>query len=580
MTELTSRTQFLSYASEAKNIIQPISIPDSGLDELAGEIRQTELVVPVVGGFSAGKSSLINSFLGQGIQGILPTAVTPETALPAELRYASEDYIESVSASGETARHAIADLPALKDNARNFQLLRIYLNSEPLKAIQPLVLVDMPGFDAPIEAHNRAILNYLTRGVYFVFLTSVEDGNITSSMKREIDSLQRIGKGFSFCISKTNLRPEGEVQAVREKVAEQLHDFFDYSDEITLLDQNGGENLKKILSAINPDALFKSLFHERLNDNHAALVQSIKTKVSALKGTQEESNNAVRELRESIDEIQSKKEAAIVDIENQYSKKNVKSIMDKMENDLIASRHRLVEMALQNPARLEREINDLVQDSLLANVQGSLSSISQDVIGNLSNSLQKSLGNNTLLNVDGNFIEKISSTTEKMLRSAHGGLANLAEHMSKNAQKEDTGNARALYRVIATTLSITTSVVAPIMEIALVFLPDIISFLTKGDRERKAREQAEQKIVTEIIPEIKRNIGKELPKIFNEQISTLISSISSQFEAQLAQKQAEIDQAIKERQQGAKEIGQQISALEEARSHLDDAAGLYLNAVA
>ena len=72
MTELTSRTQFLSYASEAKNIIQPISIPDSGLDELAGEIRQTELVVPVVGGFSAGKSSLINSFLGQGIQGILP----------------------------------------------------------------------------------------------------------------------------------------------------------------------------------------------------------------------------------------------------------------------------------------------------------------------------------------------------------------------------------------------------------------------------------------------------------------------------------------------------------------------------
>ena len=65
-----------------------------------------------------------------------------------------------------------------------------------------MVLVDMPGFDAPIENHNQAILNYLERGVFFVFLTSIEDGNITLSMKREIDNLQQIGKGFAFCISK------------------------------------------------------------------------------------------------------------------------------------------------------------------------------------------------------------------------------------------------------------------------------------------------------------------------------------------------------------------------------------------
>ena len=90
---IATQEQFLSYLDQVKEKVGSIDIADNGLTGLAQRIEQAELIVPVVGGFSAGKSTLINSFLGSDL---LPTAITPETALATELRYSSTDYIEAV----------------------------------------------------------------------------------------------------------------------------------------------------------------------------------------------------------------------------------------------------------------------------------------------------------------------------------------------------------------------------------------------------------------------------------------------------------------------------------------------------
>ncbi|GAA7130752.1 hypothetical protein HpBGD38_11210 [Helicobacter pylori] len=51
------------------------------------------------------------------------------------------------------------------------------------------MFVDMPGFDSPISSHTHAILEYLERGAHFVILTSVEEGNLTKRMVRELKNL-------------------------------------------------------------------------------------------------------------------------------------------------------------------------------------------------------------------------------------------------------------------------------------------------------------------------------------------------------------------------------------------------------
>ena len=111
---------------------------------LKREIAEAELVVPVVGAFSAGKSTLINSFLGSEH---LPVNITPETAVATELRYSDRERVEAIMENDEADRYAIAEIGAVKEKAAQYQYVKVFLNSEQLKGIAPLVLVDMPGFE-------------------------------------------------------------------------------------------------------------------------------------------------------------------------------------------------------------------------------------------------------------------------------------------------------------------------------------------------------------------------------------------------------------------------------------------------
>ena len=571
---MKAKKNFLEYIKKVKNIITPLEIPDNGLSDIQSQIEYAELIVPVVGGFSAGKSTLINSFLGTEI---LPTAVTPETALATELRYSETDYIEAVTESGSIERHEISEFGSLKDNAQNFTNLRLFLNNDKLKVIQPLVLVDMPGFDAPIENHNRAILTYLERGVFFVFLTSVDDGNITLSMKREIENLERFSKGFAFCISKTNLRAPDDVAAVKEKIADQLADYFDYEGEIALLDMDGGENLNKILQTIDPEELFSSLFLDTLRDNNVALTQSINLKTATLKKDGREAEDTVSALQDALNKLDAQKNNALSEIEHRYSGSRINAIAEKVAQALLMKKAHLVELAMQNQHAFANELNELVKNSLLSQVQSSFQDVGAQIVRDFDSEMRMALsgaGSSSLL--DDNMISRIADSTERLLGSFVSGLSNMSAGMNERVRGDNGGSIGALYRTAATILGLTTSVVSPILEVVIVFLPDIIRYFSKGAQERKMREQIEQKITGEIIPDVKAKIRESLPRVFNEQVERLIMQISHQFEGQLQQKRDEIKAAEAEKAAKAAELEEVLAGLEEGRRKLNEAAQQYL----
>lgn len=557
---MNSKQQFLDYIGEVKNIISPLEISDNKLSEIQGNITDAELIVPVVGGFSAGKSTLLNSFLGNEI---LPTAVTPETALATELRYSDSNYIEAVTASGAVERHQLADFARLKDNAQNFKNLRVYLNNENLKAIQPLVLVDMPGFDAPIENHNQAILNYLERGVFFVFLTSIEDGNITLSMKREIDNLQQIGKGFAFCISKTNLRAPDDVKAVQQKIAEQLEDDFDYTGQIALLDMDGGNNLKNILTAVNPDELFKLLFIDELRENYTGLIQSINVKISTFKSNRKEIEETLSALQNSLQGIEAKKQSAINDVEQRYSRDSVSVINQAVISAILQQKMRLVDLAINNQGAFERELNDITKNALLSAVQTRFRAISQDLIEEMGNGINAQLA--TL--PDGGLAGIAMDVLANSGADAFGKVANTALKSISKA---------IMVNVTSTTLKALLGSVFGIVGAVLLFLPEIISLFTKGEKERRQREQVEQAIINNVIPQIQQQLNSVLPDLMNQNITALINQVSEQFEEQLQQKRNEIEAAEAEKAAKAAELESTINELESGKQQLTTAANRYL----
>jgi len=551
---------YIKYLRDVSAILSPLKFDVRKQEELIDSLHATELIVPVVGGFSAGKSTLINSFLGSGV---LPTNITPETALATELRYGEESYFEAVKENGDSDRYDLAQTDEIKDRVAEYKFLRLYLNNANLKAIAPLVLVDMPGFDSPVQLHNQAILSYLSKGKYFVVLISVEDGNITNSVLREIQNINAFGKGFSFCISKANLRAPSDVNLIQNRIEEQLRDYFDYQKGVKgviALGLDSGDELKNILEKIDSKGLFKSIFENELKQNSFEAQSAIDTTKSTLKSSKEDAQNAINELKLGIEKLKAKKQTALNEIQSRYSDGSVNSVIAAVANDINMNIDALAGLAATNQQGFSTELNGIIKTSLVREIKSKMSDIGSQLVDNFS--LEMRSLNLTDFKIDDIWIEKISQTTKEFLQKAQNGLVDFSEKLKSGE------NAGKIYKVITTIIGLTTAVINPLLEIIIIFLPDIISFFTQGYTENKKHEQARDQIISNVIPSIKAKLRSEMPALLNEQISAMIEVVSDKFEEQLRQKEAEISKAIEEKSEDMQAIEAQILALENAKEEI------------
>ena len=92
--KLETRDRYLESLKKVEESLNGFNYDEKELQNLILEIKKQELLVPVIGNFSAGKSSLINEFLGEKS---LSVAITPETSIATELRYSTINKIWNVN---------------------------------------------------------------------------------------------------------------------------------------------------------------------------------------------------------------------------------------------------------------------------------------------------------------------------------------------------------------------------------------------------------------------------------------------------------------------------------------------------
>ncbi len=534
---LSVQTRFLNYLKEVENEINKISFSvkiNEAFDLLsqAEAIRDAELLVPIIGAFSAGKSSLLNSFLGKDY---LPVGITPETALATELRFSIEEYIEAVKANGSFEKYAIADIEEIKNRASEYKFLRMFINNENLRIIEPLILVDMPGFESPLDLHNQAILEYINKGVHYIVLTSVEDGTITRSMVRQLSDIQTYGRDFSFFLSKTNLRAESEVKEIVEMVEAQIQDHFDISKDVLTIDNNGGDSLRQILSKVDTEVLFYSLFITDLKDNYYKIAEVINTLIATLGKDKGRNEQAISELQKALDDLLKERDKMINEANEKYTDINVSRIVESVGSDLSSSIDELVISATSGGQdALSQSISEIVRHSLVENIKYTMSEIGNEIVEGFSlnlSEINKSMSN---FSMSDNWLSKVTESTHKMFAMATNGINAILKQRNKN------GDTDKIYKAITTVLAVTTSVLAPILEVVIIFLPDLLSGIFEHFQKQKQEKEIRNAILTQIIPSMKRELRTKLPEIFNTQVKEMIANISYQFESEIQLKQETI----------------------------------------
>ncbi|WP_294907344.1 dynamin family protein [Tatumella sp. UBA2305] len=558
---LKNQQQFAEYLQKLGTLLQESQI--SWDRNLLAQVENTQLLLPVIGAFSAGKSSLLNMFMGAPV---LPVGIAPETELATELHFAKESWLQAIRHDGSEDRLAPEDLPHVNKKSAEYSHLRLYINSPALEAITPLILVDMPGYGSSLESHNKALSYYLPRGVHFIVVTSVEDGTVTQSMLRNLDNIKTYESDFSFILSKTNLRAPEQVQEITTYIDEQLQLYFGAEKQIIELGNQSANALSDLLGAVDPERLFHNLFIDRLKDQNFDLINQINFASNIIKNSESSNADALLSLEGALAELIAQRDKTEREMNYRFSAPLVTRCINAIEHDLTNQVDRLAHISTTQNASptLEREISDIIRGNLTERIKREMDQISSELIDELSLSLAKN--NAMMVTLDPNWVTNIAVKTEGKLKA----VSSFLENMSSNfAAKENAGK---YYRLLSTVLAVTTNVLNPVLELVIVFLPDILRLFSASG----AQERARANLLNTVFPGIKSEMRKALPIIVDEQLTILLNNVSNEFEGQINQQKTLIAGYQHEQAQQQDLINQRLETLQTLLVEIKALATTYL----
>jgi hypothetical protein len=193
-------------------------------------VRNFIVRTPVVGGFSAGKSRLLNAFAHQeGHEPIFSVDVRPETAVPAELGYGENEQFIGRFSDGRTVkltREQVQknDLAVLQKKSENHPAgwVEVSLNIPQLAQIPHIHIVDMPGWNSNAQAHNQAIDDYLSNSLAYCVAVSADEGTVREDIRKVLNELRLHNMPVVGIVTKADKKPPSDIEAVKMKVAQEL----------------------------------------------------------------------------------------------------------------------------------------------------------------------------------------------------------------------------------------------------------------------------------------------------------------------------------------------------------------------
>lgn len=374
--------QACQIAEENVNVASAIEKIQRDKDELTERLQKDAFVkIPVVGDFSAGKSTLLNHCLVE--KDLLPTDITPTTAVSYELWFGEQEMLEIWSKDKLRETAQITEIDNLQVTPGD--VVKVFLNNSKVKDLNDkgIVVVDMPGIGSGIEAHNAAIMNYIKEGSFFIVCVDIEQGSLRSSTLSFINELKSYSLSAAVIITKADKKPESELEAIKSLIGTQAKKLLGDNMFIglTSASDNQFSDFEDLLSGMDADDIVSKKYGDLIKGFTNSIISELQTQTKLL-------NTNKRDFTTEIAQLKKKKEEALEslgkDEKSQSLKDSAGDIMFDIENALRNRSSQLAMVLLQNPEDLTEfkgEMLSIIRPVLINSYRREISEY-QDVIDN------------------------------------------------------------------------------------------------------------------------------------------------------------------------------------------------------
>lgn len=201
-----------------------------------------QLILPLIGEFSAGKTSLINALTDSKV---LETASLPTTATLYQIIFgAPENKAVALTTEGESVELQL-------DSMKNEELLKyptVNLFDTSTKVPKDIIFVDTPGLSSPDPKHREVLISILPR-VDAILLTVDANQPITRSLLAFVKEMRLAEKPIYLILNKTDTKSTGELQDLKAGIARDIDLPID-SIVCTSASTGGVSELQQLLTKI------------------------------------------------------------------------------------------------------------------------------------------------------------------------------------------------------------------------------------------------------------------------------------------------------------------------------------------
>lgn len=344
--------------------------------------KSANLIIPLVGEFSSGKTTLINALTDSKK---LETATKPTTATIYEVHFGSEKCsAEVLTENGDV--QIIEDIVELKNEilADSF-LVKVFDTSK--KVPSTTILVDTPGLSSPNPKHKQTLVNFLPQSDGILLIADVNQ-QITRSLTDFIETMKLSMKPIYLVITKCDTKSQADLESAKKYISD-----------------NCNIPLKQI------------------------------TCVSS-------KNDELSELYHLFSEIEKEKSSIIKQVDEKRIKDIIKNLLCRIDELLqVPSDDKELDMAIRKQEHelnvLNRNIDRLVSD-VESDIQGLERDITrkfEDIISGRLDSLVAGKSNN----FDAEAISVINNTSSLLLEEYRNSIKNIFRDKIKNSNTSNEG---------------------------------------------------------------------------------------------------------------------------------------------
>lgn len=499
--------KYVQLTDDSYKISSPLLL-DTALEQVSSERNSLisalkdsgSIKVPIVGDFSAGKSSLLNEYMGQ--DETLPVDITPETAVAYELYYGINEFVELYRDGNKIEERPIKEIKQLA--TRPGDIAKVHLNSAKIRdlEIKGITLVDMPGIDSGIKEHNDAILNYINKGTVFILCVDSAGGSLRQSTLSFMSELAKYNLKPAVIITKTDKKPVSEITGIVDYVSFQSRKAIGSETYVGTVSAHNHDikAFEEYINTLNVEEIVKEKFASRIE-------LFLTKQISSLQAQAKIYNSKIDNAESQIEALEAEKLKASQSINNAQvgdtPDKSTQDVLDLVNATLKVHSQEIAQMAIDKEdsnainARILNYIRPVIVLAFKEEGQQYASAMNT-VVDQVSSALQDNL------TIDGNIFDNL---VDSFREDIVGGVA-----------------------IAADVLIAMPNVFAKALGWVLQFLGDKVPDLIKwflGKSNEDILMDATNKVETTVIPQIIERLRPDILQQITEQQKRIRENISS-----------------------------------------------------